>query len=223
MGGTNNETEVTENRIWVTSRSKEEVMRLQGLTDADLAGKSVLSVGEGFSSFIVGCNHDQLCDAWAVDPIYQLIGEDTKYHDFCGWLNEVGYGSGFDEKDFNEIKESVLQGRHLVGSTSDLSMFAEKSIDLMVCNRVASVGANQEETSNFYINIITNDLTEMIRVLKPDGQIRFGDIGIEHRPRVADALKAISEKLGTKYYLDEKDLGPPEGVIQVLVIQPLKD
>jgi len=223
MDGANSETEVTENRIWVTGRSKEEVMRLQGLTDADLAGKSVLSVGEGFSSFIVGCNHDQLCDAWAVDPIYQLIGEDTKYHDFCGWLNEAGYGSGFDEKDFNEIKESVLQGRHLVGSTSDLSMFAENSIDVMVLNRVVSVGFSQNETSNIYKKLFAEGMEEMLRVIKPGGQIRFGDIGLRARPQVTEVLVALSGELGFSYRLEDVDLGQPEGVIQVLVIQPLKE
>lgn len=152
-------------------------------------GQHVLSVGEGLSNFARKVRDEFGASVTAIDPIYSLGKEIlTLDKEIIKQRLDEYYGDGVRYIDFRPkladwpAEEQVPDPSQLVaGSVYELP-FKNKSFDTIVSNRLM-------EHINF-----AQAIPELMRVIKSEGEIRFGDCLISAVPRQQLLLPGRAER-----------------------------
>lgn len=182
----NKPTTLSPEHIAVTERTFEQYLARLSLSEQDLQGNSILDIGSGFANFVEHVNNAG-GRAVGVDPVYSLFKDDFEDFEKVAERNRMHhmftYGGQVkdtpDQTDeemraawtqfYNEFKEKAInsKGKYVAGSHQNLP-FRNESMDLVVSNNSVTLLSDPL--------FLYKAMQEVRRVLKPDGEARFGPV-----------------------------------------------
>lgn len=180
---------IKEGTVSTTARPFEFVELASRLPEGYFApGMKVLSIGEGLSGFAKGL-HDQFqVDVVAADPIYSLgdkvVGrspDETKKAIKAEWGGLINFNP-FESKELgssmqNEVLPQIDKSKLVAASVYELP-FRNEHFDKIISHRLVE-----------HIDL-AKALPELLRVLKPDGEIRMAGVQMFAIPEQFRLLKS---------------------------------
>lgn len=164
-------------QVHVSARSFEVIKKVLAYPESELKKGKVLSIGEGLSDYACKLHQQMGVDAIAIDPIYELGLEIfTTDKDKIKKLLTEKYGKRVifnplrDEIGFPSAEQTKVQppnqGKIMAASVYELPFKSEAFTHIVLYRTIQHLEPKDA-------------LPEMIRVIKPDGEIRMGGLPIE--------------------------------------------
>lgn len=186
--------------VIVSDRKYNEVLtRELGITEQQIYGTRLLSIGEGMSDFVLTCNSREICEAVAIDPIYTLVAQSRNLKAYEKKCREHKIISLQDKARFGDIKKSVTNGAHLPLSSFDSLPFPDQSFDIAVVSNVVDVVDHDQFLADFY-----NRFDEIERVVKQNGYVCCGKEPrqLDAYPKTQNAFKNLNKKGWNRYVIN---------------------